>query len=180
MTTRVKRGFQLPSDKLTLSATSSLPLSLVPTSVYAALTDPSWRCAMEEEYDALIANNTWDLVPRPVSSNIITSKWIFKQKFNFDDTLEWYKARWVLCGFTQRPGVDYDETFSLVVMSATIHTVVYLAISHSWHVHQLDVKNTFLCGTLLETVYCSHPTGFVDPTQPDQVCYLNKSLYGPK
>jgi hypothetical protein len=56
---------------------------------------------MEEEYDTLITNNTWDLIPRPVGSNIITSKWIFKHKFNFDGTLEWYKARWVLHGFTQ-------------------------------------------------------------------------------
>jgi hypothetical protein len=60
MTTRAKRGFRIPADKLSLSATSSstLSLSLVPTSVRAALTDLSWRRAMEEEYDALIANNT--------------------------------------------------------------------------------------------------------------------------
>jgi hypothetical protein len=55
---------------------------------------------MEEEYDGLIANNTWDLVPRPVGSNVITSKWIFKHKFNSGNTLEWYKAHWVLSGFT--------------------------------------------------------------------------------
>jgi hypothetical protein len=74
MTMRVKRGFRIPVDKLSLSATSSLTLSPVPTSVRAALTDPSWRRAMEEEYDALIANNTWELVPRPVGSNVVTGK----------------------------------------------------------------------------------------------------------
>jgi hypothetical protein len=74
MTIRVKRGFRLPTDKLTQSATLSSPLSLVPTSVRAALTNPSWRRAMEEEYYALITNNTWDLVPRPVGSNVITGK----------------------------------------------------------------------------------------------------------
>jgi hypothetical protein len=132
---------------------------------------------MEEEYDVLITNNTWDLVPRPVGSNVITNKWIFKLKFNSDSTLEWYKAHWVLRGFTQRPDIDYDETFSLVVKPTTICMVLLLVVSRSWPVHELDMKNTFLDGTLLETVYCSKPTGFVDPTQPDRVYRLNKSLY---
>jgi hypothetical protein len=100
MTTRVKRGVRIAADKLSLSATSSSTLSPVPTSIRAALTDPSWRRAMEEEYDALIANNTWELVPRPVGSNVVTDKWIFKHKFNSDGTLERYKARWVLRSFT--------------------------------------------------------------------------------
>jgi hypothetical protein len=94
--------------------------------------------------------------------------------------LKRYKARWVLHGFTQRPGVDYDETFNPVVKSATVRTVLSLAVSCSWPVHQLNVKNAFLHDTLLETVYCSQPTGFVDPAQPDCVCLLNKSLYGLK
>jgi hypothetical protein len=152
----------------------------VPTSVRAALTDPSWRRAMEEEYDALIANNTWELVLRPVGSNVVTGKWIFKHKFNSDGTLERYKACWVLRDFTQRPGIDYYETFSPVVKPATVRTVLSLAVSRSWPIHQLDVKNAFLHDTLSEIVYCSQPTGFVDPTQPDRVCRLNKSLYGLK
>jgi hypothetical protein len=163
MTTQAKQGFRLSADKLTLSATSSSPLSPVPTSVRAALTDLSWRRAMEDEYAALITNNTWDLVPRPVGSNVITSKWIFKHKFNSDGTLEWYKARWVLRGFTQWPGIDYDETFNLVVKPATVRTVLFLAVSRCWSIDKLDMKNVFLHGTLLETVYCSQPTVFVDP-----------------
>ena len=97
-----------------------------------------------------------------------------------DGTLESYKARWFLWGFTQRPSVDYDETFSPVVKPATVRTVLSLALSRSWPVHQLDVKNAFLHGTLSETVYCSQPAGFVDSSRPDMVCRLNKSLYGLK
>jgi hypothetical protein len=58
-----------------------------------------------------------------------------------------------------------------------VRTVLSLAVSHSWPIHQLDVKNAFLYDTLSETVYCSQHTRFVDPTQPDRVCLLNKSLY---
>jgi hypothetical protein len=94
MTTRAKRGFRLPADRLTLSATSALTLSPVPSSVCATLVDPNWRRSMEEEFAALITNNTCDLVPRP-------NKWIFKHKSNSDGSLKWYKARWVLRGFTQ-------------------------------------------------------------------------------
>jgi hypothetical protein len=100
MTMRVKRGFWLSTDRLTLSATSVPTLSPMPSSVRAALVDPNWCRAMEEEFAALIINNTWNLVPRSVGSNVITGKWIFKYKFNFDDSLERYKARRVLHGFT--------------------------------------------------------------------------------
>jgi hypothetical protein len=91
-----------------------------------------------------------------------------------------YKARWVLRGFTQHPGVDYDETFNTVVKFATVRAVLSLALSLDWVIHQLDVKNAFLHDTLTETVYCSQPTGFIDTTHPNLVCRLNHSLYGLK
>jgi hypothetical protein len=135
---------------------------------------------MLEEYDALLQNHTWDLVPRPRQANIVTGKWIFEHKFSADGTLERYKARWVLRGFTQRPGVDFAETFSPAVKPATVRTVLSLAPSRRWPIHQLDVKNAFLHGTLTETVYCQQPSGFEDSAHPDYVCRLNKSLYGLK
>jgi hypothetical protein len=61
-----------------------------------------------------------------------------------------------------------------------ICTMLSLAISHSWPIHHLNVKNTFLHSTLSETIYCSQPAGFIDPTQSNRVCLINKSLYGLK
>lgn len=110
---------------------------------------------MKEEYNALLANRTWDLVPCPPGVNVITGKWIFRHKFQADGSLDRYKARWVLRGFTQRPSIDFDETFSPVVKPATVRTVLSLVVSKDWPIHQLDVKNAFLHGTLQETVYCS-------------------------
>lgn len=65
-------------------------------------------------------------------ANVVTDKWIFRHKFHADVSLDNYKARWVLCGFTQRPGVDYDETFNPVVKPATVWAVVTLALSQQW------------------------------------------------
>jgi hypothetical protein len=101
MTMREKWGFWLSTDRLTMSATSAPTLLLVPSSIHAALTDPNWHHAMEEEFIALIANNTWDLVPHPVGFSVVTDKWIFKLMFNSNGSLDWYKARWVIHGFTQ-------------------------------------------------------------------------------
>jgi hypothetical protein len=181
MVTRRAAGVLHPVDRLILAAdTSSTPpdASPVPSSVRTALADPHWRRAMEEEYAALLANHTWDLVPCPPGTNVVTGKWLFRHKLTSDGSLDRYKARWVFRGFTQRPGLDYDETFSPVVKFATVRAVLSLALSRDWAIHQLDVKNAFLHGTLMETVYCSQPTGFVDADRPDLVCRLNRSLYG--
>ena len=86
----------------------------------------------------------------------------------------------MVCGFTQRHNIDYDETFNSVVKPATIRVVLSIAASRSWPIHQLDVKNAFLHGHLEETVYCQQPPGFVDPAHPDYVCLLQRSLYSLK
>jgi len=118
---------------------------------------------MKREYDALQANKTWTLVQRPPGARVITGKWVFKHKLNPDGTLERYKARWVVRGFNQRPGVDFGETFSPVVKPATIRAVLTLVATYKWPAHQLDVSNAFLHGNLRERVYSQQPTGFVDP-----------------
>jgi hypothetical protein len=86
MRTRGKHGFRVPSIY------HAAPLSPVPRTFRVALADPNWRAAMEAEHSALIANNTWDLLPRPPHANVVTGKWVFKHKFNVDGSLERYKA----------------------------------------------------------------------------------------
>ena len=135
---------------------------------------------MQEEFDALQRNRTWTLVPRPPRANVITGKWVFRHKTRSDGSLERYKARWVVRGFRQRAGVDFTETFAPVVKPGTIRTVLQLAVSRGWPVHQMDVSNAFLHGHLEEQVFCEQPTGFVDASFPGHVCLLSRSLYGLK
>jgi hypothetical protein len=73
---------------------------------------------MEEEYGALLANQTRDLVPRPSGRNVVTAKWIWTHKRRADGSFERYKALCVLRGCNEQLGVDYDETFSPVVKLA--------------------------------------------------------------
>ena len=90
-------------------------LSPIPRTYCSALADPNLRDAMQEEFTALQANHTWDLVPAPHGTSIVTGKWVYGHKLHPDGTLDRYKARWVLRGFTQRPGINFGETFSFVV-----------------------------------------------------------------
>ncbi|GJY70585.1 ribonuclease H-like domain-containing protein [Tanacetum coccineum] len=99
---------------------------------------------MYDQYNVLVKNGTWTLVPRPSDVNLVRSMWLSKHKFHADGTLSRYKARLVSNGSSQQLGVDFDETFSLVVKPATIHTVLSLDVSRQWPIHQLDIKNAFL------------------------------------
>ena len=96
------------------------PVGRLGSGSIASVCTPRFCPRCRSPVTALSDNHTWDLVPRPANANVVTGKWIFKHKFHADGSLDRYKARWVLRGFTQRPGVDYDETFSPVVKPATV------------------------------------------------------------
>lgn len=133
---------------------------------------------MDDELNALLRNQTKELVQAPSTSNIIGCKWVFRIKHNPDSSISCYKARLVAKGFHQRPGIDFHETFSPVVKPATIRIFLTLALHYSWPIHQIDVNNAFLHDTLPDSVYMSQPPGFRDPQFPDHVCLLRKAIYG--
>jgi hypothetical protein len=97
-----------------------------------ALKEEKWHHAMQDEFKALIQNETWDLVSPQCASNLVGYKWIFRVKHNSDGSVSRYKARLVAKGFHQRPGLDYIETFSLVVKPTTVRLVLSIAISNGW------------------------------------------------
>jgi hypothetical protein len=93
-------------------------------------------------------NDVWDIVPRPKGKSVVTSKWIYKIKHATDGSVEKYKARFVARGFSQVEGIDYEETFATVARYTSIRTIISLAASMGWRLHQMDVKTTFLNGRL--------------------------------
>ncbi|GKC46050.1 tryptophan aminotransferase-related protein 3-like protein [Tanacetum coccineum] len=109
-----------------------------------------WRQAMKEEYDALMKNGTWSLVPRASNTNVVDGKWVYRLKRDKNGAITRYKARFVAKGFRQQPGIDFHETFSPVVKSTTIRAVLSLAVTNDWPLRQLDIQNAFLHGNLKE------------------------------
>ena len=106
--------------------------------------------------------------------------WVFKKKMRPDGTVEKYKARLVAKGYTQKEGVYYFDTYSLVAQLTTICVLVSLVASHGILIHQMDVKTAFLNGELEEEIYMDQPDGFVAKGQEGKVCKLLKSLYSLK
>jgi hypothetical protein len=151
-----------------------------PENICEALADPRWKAAMDEEYEALLKNNTWHLVPAGHGKNIIDCKWVYKVKRKADGTVDRYKACLVAKGFKQRYGIDYEDTFSPVVKAATIRLVLAIAVSRGWQLRQLDVKNAFLHGVLEEEVFMRQPPGYEESSKLGHVCKLDKALYGLK
>jgi histone deacetylase 1/2 len=133
-----------------------------PSSTIEALADTHWKTAMDEEYLALMKNETWHLVPTTHGQNVIDCKWVYKIKRKADGTVDRYKARLVAKGFKQRYSIDYEDTFSPVVKAPTIRLVLSLAVSQGWNLRQLDVKNVFLHDVLEEEVYMRQPPGYED------------------
>ncbi|XP_071727408.1 uncharacterized mitochondrial protein AtMg00820-like [Rutidosis leptorrhynchoides] len=101
---------------------------------------------MSTEFNALLQNQTWELVPNS-GQNILGNKWVVLVKRNPDGTIQRFKDRLVAKGFHQRPGVDFHDTFNPVTKPTTIRIV-----ARGWQLRQLDINNAFLNGTLTEDV----------------------------
>lgn len=112
--------------------TTLVSSDIEPTTVKQALSNLEWTRAMQLEFDALIRNHTWELVPRDKKHNVVGCKWAYRLKRNSDGSIQHQKARLVALGFHQRPGVDFHETLSPVVNPVTVRTVLSIAVTRSW------------------------------------------------
>jgi hypothetical protein len=139
-----------------------------------------WREAMQEEYDSIMRNDVWEVVPRPEGKSVVTSRWLYKIKYVADGSIEKHKARFVARGFSQIEGIDYDETFAPVARYTSIRSIMAIAAEMGWKIHQMDVKTAFLNGFIEEEVYIEQPQGFEVLGRESHVCLLKKALYGLK
>jgi hypothetical protein len=121
-----------------------------------------WLRAMDSEMKSLQENETWKLEKLPSGHKALKCKWVYKIKNNADGSIERFKARLVIKGFTQRKGIDYDQTFSPVVRSGTIRTLLSVAASDRMSLMQFDVSTAFPYSRLDEESYMEQPEGFND------------------
>ncbi|GLC60440.1 hypothetical protein PLESTB_001612800 [Pleodorina starrii] len=152
----------------------------VPTTADEAKASPYeefWVEAMEEEMASHRTKGTFTLVQAPPGVRPLGSKWVFSLKQDENGVVERFKARWVVKGFMQREGVDFEEVFAPVSKQSTLRAFLSMVAAGNMELHQLDVKTAFLNGELEEEIYVTQPPGF-EVGGPNVVARLHKALYG--
>ena len=149
-----------------------------PSSFKEAAQHDVWQEAMVEEYDLIMKNQLWEVVPRPKGKKVVGSRWIYKVKHAADGSVQKYKVCFVSKGFSQKEGINDEETFAPVARYSSIRTIISLATEMGWRVHQMDVKTAFLNGVIEEEVYIEQPEGFDVENRATHVCRLQRALYG--
>ena len=115
---------------------------------------------MTKEYQSIMTNDVWDIVPKPEGKSIVSSKWIYKIKHAANGSIEKYKEIFVARIFSQKEGIDYEETFAPVAWYTSIRSIMELASMMKWDLHKMYVKTAFLNGVIEEEVYIEQPKGF--------------------
>ncbi|CAI7895533.1 unnamed protein product [Closterium sp. NIES-54] len=139
-----------------------------------------WHDAMDKELKALEERNTWKVVPIAVARNktVLTGKWVFRVKTKADGTIDKFKARWVVRGFDQEHGCDFTETFAPVSRHTSLRILLAITAMKKNKLRQIDVANAFLYAPVDAEIFVELPHG--SHGEPNQVCQLQKSLYGIK
>ncbi|KAJ5283470.1 hypothetical protein N7505_001450 [Penicillium chrysogenum] len=164
---------------LTVAAKETEPFE--PKTLHQAKNDASWlewERAMLDEVNSLNQNKTWELVDPPKDRRILSGKWVFKLKRGPHGEVIRHKNRWVVRGFTQEEGIDYDETFASVVKPMSYKALFAIGAALDLEIEQMDVKTAFLYGDIDHEIYVEQPHHMTDGTS--RVCKLRKALYGLK
>ena len=130
--------------------------------------------------ESMYSNSVWSLVEAPKGVKPIGCNWIYKRKRRPNGKVETFKARLVAKGYTQKKGINYEETFSPVAMLKSIQILLVVATSLDYEIWQMDVKTAFLNGSLEEDIYMQQLEGFIARGQEHMACKLKRSIYGLK
>ncbi|SOV09900.1 uncharacterized protein UDID_19572 [Ustilago sp. UG-2017a] len=118
-----------------------------------------WKEAIRKELEGLEAMGTWEVVHQLPGVPLVDSKVVLRLKLDTDGVPIKHKAQLVARGFTQREGIDYQETFSPVAPLGAIRAILALAVQNNWEVHALDITMAYLNSTLKEAIYMKPPEG---------------------
>jgi len=112
-----------------------------------------WKLVMKEELEVHFVNHTFDLVLLPQGHTAIGTCWLYKIKQWADRTVNCYKVRWVVKGFTQRPGIDFDKTYAPIVRPESLRLLIAWVTAHDLKIHLANIITTFLHSTLTKENY---------------------------
>ena len=135
---------------------------------------------MNDEHNNLLENNTWDLVSSDSIEPghiVLSGRWVYKLKRDIDGKITRFKSRWVVKGYLQQYGVDFEQTNAFVVKPMAFRLLFAIAAFYDLDIEQLDVVTAFLYGVIDQLIYVQTPKGY---ETPDMICKLNKALYGLK
>ena len=170
-------------DPLSLLVKANAPELYEPQSYKEAMADEYLRMyqelAIQEEVDSLVTNGIQTLVDLPSNVYTLGGKWVYKIKRGPQGEVVRYKARWVVYGFEQREGIDFNETFASVIKPISYKAIFTLAIALDQELEQMNIKIAFLYGNVEETIYITQPIGF-ESRGKYKVYKLKKALYGLK
>jgi hypothetical protein len=106
-----------------------------PTWFEESIQRKEWADAMTEEYHSIMKNEVWEIVPGLKNKDGVSSRWLFKIKHVVDGSIEKNKERLVARGFSQKEGIDYEETFAHVSRYTSIITIIALTAKMKWKLH---------------------------------------------
>jgi hypothetical protein len=135
---------------------------------------------MHEELENFERNQVWELVEPPPNCHPIGTKWVWKNKEGENWMVVRNKSRLVAQGFSQKEGIDYEETFDPVARLEAIRILLAFVVAKGFKLFQMDAKSAFLNGVIEEEVYAKQPPGFESELYPHKVYRLKRALYGLK
>ena len=152
----------------------------IPKDYQEAIQNHNWKKAMDEEMLTLLTRGTWDLVPLLEGVRPVARRQVFTVKYHPNGSIKTYKVQLVSKQYTRTQGIDFFYTFSPVAWLRSVLVLISVAVNKDWLMYQLNIKNTFLDGDLIEEVYMEQPPGFVAQGETHLVCKLQKAIYGLK
>jgi hypothetical protein len=153
---------------------------LEPANFREAMASPQrdkWNAAMEAEIEAHRRNETWRLVEPPPGSKVLPGRWVYRLKRDASGDIMKFKARWVVKGYEQRYGIDYNETYASVVKAMSYRAIYVICAALNYEIWQMDFITAFLNSLMDSIVYVEQPHGFVIG---NAACLLLRALYGLK
>jgi Reverse transcriptase (RNA-dependent DNA polymerase) len=173
------------TDEVAMAAAMTKAEGLEPHDIHEAQKRPNWpkwEEAMIDELGQLKHAKTWEPIEKPKGVNVIGSKWVYRAKKNSAGEINKYRAQLVAQGYSQIPGINYNDTFTPIVKTSSIRVILLFAARHGWLAHQMDVKSAYLNGKLddSEDLYLWQPPSYAIPGSEHLVLRLKKAIYGLK